>query len=77
MTVSCRCGAREVQRKAVVHHMPCAWVGPLDDFTPDGAGLICPKCRMTFAMPGRDSEVLGYCLRCPVCRAEWLEETDA
>lgn len=74
MTGPCSCGATPAHRFQVLHHLPCAYVGPSYDFVMSGGVFICPKCDISFTTSGRDGEVLGYALRCPTCGAEWLED---
>lgn len=74
MSAPCSCGAGHWERVPVLHHMPCAYVGPAYDFTATWSGDTCPKCKAEFTTSGHDSEILGYALRCPACKAEWLEE---
>ena len=74
MNRSCKCGQDGAERFAVLHHMPCAYVGPTYDFIASLGGYSCPKCGAVFAASGCDSEILGYAWRCPACGAEWVEE---
>lgn len=74
MSAPCACGAARHERWPVIHHMPCAYVGPAYDFTRTATGYTCPKCDIGFETSGSGSEILGYSLRCPACGAEWLEE---
>ncbi|WP_425358696.1 hypothetical protein [Aestuariivirga litoralis] len=75
MSSPCRCGAHDAERWPVLHHMPCAYVGPAYDFKSSPQGSVCPKCDIVFTASDRDNEILGYAWRCPSCGAEWLEET--
>ena len=64
------CGAAALEFFAVLHHMPCAYVGPAYDFTPDAAGYVCPKCRRGIVGSAPDCEAVGSCARCRRCHAE-------
>lgn len=75
MSAPCNCGGAHSDRFPVIHHLPCAYVGPSYDFARSGEAFACPKCDIVFAASGRDSESLGYAFRCRDCGAEWLEET--
>ena len=77
MTGPCNCGGNSNMRWPVLHHMPCAYVGPSYDFALGHGEYTCPKCNITFKQSARDSEVLGYAFRCTVCGAEWLEDEAA
>lgn len=77
MTGPCACGATDAKRFPVLHHMPCAYVGPSYDFTALLEGYRCPKCDASFTRAGHDSEILGHAWRCQSCGAEWLEEDGA
>jgi len=64
------CGEAALEFFAVLHHMPCAYVGPAYDFTPDNAGYVCPKCGRGIAGSAADCEIVGMSARCRRCYAE-------
>jgi DNA-directed RNA polymerase subunit RPC12/RpoP len=64
------CGAAALEFFAVLHHMPCAFVGPAYDFSPSAAGYVCPKCGRGIAAWAPDCEIVGTSARCRCCRAE-------
>ena len=77
MKAPCSCGQAAVTRWPVLHHMPCAYVGPSYDFTAGDGGYTCPKCDLAFKEGGRESEILGYARKCMACGTEWLEDDTA
>lgn len=50
-----QCGSIDVAHEDMLHHFPCAHIGPLTDFQNDGE-LVCPKCRKTLRHIGVDYE---------------------
>ena len=66
------CGAAALEFFAVLHHMPCAYVGPAYDFLPDAEGYSCPKCRRGSVGAAPDCEIVGDCARCRHCAAEMV-----
>ena len=66
------CGAAALEFFAVLHHMPCAYVGPEYDFAPAAAGCACPKCGRGIAGSAPDCEIVGTSARCRRCRAEMV-----
>jgi len=64
------CGTTALDFFAVLHHMPCAYVGPAYDFTPAAGGYVCPKCARGIAGSAPDCEIIGTCARCRRCGAE-------
>ena len=67
------CGRSSVERARVVHHMLCAYVGPLYDFTPEGSSYRCPKCHLLLNDGADDSEIVGYSYHCSACGFEQVE----
>lgn len=45
------------ENEPVLHHLICAYVGPLSDFV-TGDHLVCPKCRRPLLKGAQDWEVL-------------------
>ena len=45
------CGAEALEFFAVLHHLPCAYVGPAYDFLVAAGGYVCPKCRRDIPQP--------------------------
>ena len=66
------CGAAELEKAPVVHHMICAYVGPEYDFGRTADALLCPKCRRTLREGGRDWEVVSTCALCRNCGGEFV-----
>jgi len=77
MRTPCHCGNATAERWPVLHHMPCAYVGPSYDYSAGHGGYTCPKCETTFKHGGHECETLGYAFRCAACGAEWLEDKTA
>lgn len=70
------CGSDAVERVPVLHHMLCAYVGPLYDFMAMGDMHTCPKCRLRLNEKADDSETIGYSYRCHQCGWEQPEGFD-
>lgn len=67
-----KCGSARFATDRLVHHFPCAHVGPIADFeTPQG--LVCPKCRTRHLIAGADFEYLTGQYHCLVCHANDTE----
>ena len=64
------CGAAELEFVPVLHHMPCAYVGPVYDFLVAAVGYVCPKCRRDISAATPDGEIVGTSARCRRCRVE-------
>lgn len=58
---------------AVIHHKPCAYVGPIYDFSTHGDNVTCPKCLRLFCR-SNDTEcgILGVVFFCDECGKEEL-----
>ncbi len=67
------CGHANYERGPVVHHMLCAYVGPLYDFAVSDGSRRCPKCRLLLNDGADDSEIIGYSYRCAACGDEEVE----
>ena len=67
---SCHAAAGPGHR--VLHHFPCAYVGPEYDYAIDDDGMVCPKCRRALVAQDRDFEVLGASFRCDACGKEFV-----
>lgn len=64
------CDSDRIERFPVIHHMLCAYVGPLYDFGATGEAYTCPKCRLKLEDRADDSEIIGYSYRCQTCGLE-------
>ncbi len=64
------CGAHELEFFPVLHHMMCAYVGPLYDFAATDTGYTCPKCRRGIVSNDPACEILGTSARCVRCHRE-------
>ena len=64
------CGAAALEFFPVLHHMPCAYVGPVYDFLVAAVGYVCPKCRRDISAATPDGEIVGTSARCRRCRVE-------
>ena len=71
-TVCPACGAEGLEIFPVLHHMPCAYVGPQYDFTPAVAGYTCPKCHRGIVSGDPACEIVGTSARCVRCRKEMM-----
>ena len=63
-----KCGSSHTDSYDIVHHFPCAYVGPITDFTNDiDDQLNCPKCSKKLKHIGVDYDkpsVLHQCKNC-------------
>lgn len=63
-----KCGSSHTDSFDIVHHFPCAYVGPITDFTNDiDDQLNCPKCSKKLKHIGVDYDkpsVLHQCKNC-------------
>ena len=64
------CGAEALEFFAVLHHLPCAYVGPAYDFLVAAGGYVCPKCRRDIPAAAPDGEIVGTSARCRRCCVE-------
>lgn len=63
-----KCNYTDADTQEIVHHFPCGFVGPMNDFTNDlDDSLNCPKCNKNLRHIGVDYDkpsVLHFCKRC-------------
>lgn len=66
-----KCTSSNLDSEELVHHFPCAYVGPLSDFTGNkkgqGTEFVCPKCDHTLKHIGVDYDkpsMIHNCLNC-------------
>lgn len=63
-----KCSSSNSDTEDLVHHFPCAYVGPMSDFTgKKNDRLVCPKCDRTLNHIGVDYDkpsVLHHCNNC-------------
>jgi len=64
-----RCGCAALSEARMIHHFPCAHVGPISDYQLDGI-LICPKCAARPLIVNSDFEYLEGPVRCGECGAQ-------
>ena len=64
-----RCGCAALSEARMIHHFPCAHVGPISDYQLDGI-LICPKCAARPLIVNSDFEYLEGPVRCAECGAQ-------
>ena len=63
-----KCGSVDLLEEDLVHHFPCAFIGPIKDFrTPDGNGLHCPKCDKSLRHIGNDYDKPSSIYNCNAC----------
>lgn len=48
----------ELCRETMVHHLLCAYIGPLSDFREASGRDVCPKCHRVLEPGAVDWEVL-------------------
>ena len=63
------CGGN-VQTYPVLHHMICAYIGPVYDFAPQTDSYRCPKCLGTIISGSNACEIVGNSALCSRCYAE-------
>ena len=63
-----RCGCAALSEARMLHHFPCAHVGPIGDYQVDGI-LVCPKCAARPLIVNSDFEYLEGPVRCAECGA--------
>src|SRR5690625_1856645 len=63
------CQSSDVFEEEMIHHFPCAYVGPISDFksTGDFRDLICPKCDRELKHIGVDYDKPSSILTCNRC----------
>lgn len=66
------CGAEGLEMFPVLHHMICAYVGPLYDFAPSADGYLCPKCQRNVMSADPACEIVGTSARCAQCGKEMV-----
>lgn len=69
-----RCHGNNIIRSAVVHHMLCAYVGPMQDYETTEGSYKCPKCARELNAQGNDSEIIGSCQLCADCGFGEIED---
>ena len=60
------CGSSDLVEEDLIHHFPCAYVGPESDFVRDGQ-LICPKCDKMLEGLGADYDKPAVIYKCNQC----------
>jgi GGDEF domain-containing protein len=62
------CASANVQASDIIHHFPCAYVGPVADYRKEaGDVLVCPKCRKALRHIGVDYDkpsIVNHCNNC-------------
>lgn len=62
------CQSSNAKSEDLVHHFPCAYIGPISDFrNPVDSTLSCPKCSKTLRHIGVDYDkpsVINHCNNC-------------
>jgi GGDEF domain-containing protein len=62
------CNSRNIETEDLIHHFPCAYVGPIRDFKDSNTeALMCPKCDKTLRHIGIDYDkpsVISHCNSC-------------
>lgn len=71
-TVCPACGASALQFYPILHHLICAYIGPVYDFAESRLGFVCPKCRREIVSGDQNCEIIGTSARCCVCWKEMV-----
>lgn len=63
------CSSTNLKTEDLIHHFPCAYVGPASDFESDSEreGMVCPKCSRYLKHIGVDYDkpsVMYNCMNC-------------
>ncbi len=66
MEVCPNCGSASLFEESLVHHFPCAYIGPESDFMKDGQ-LVCPKCSKKLKGLGVDYDKPAVIHKCNHC----------
>jgi len=62
------CNSRNIEMEDLVHHFPCAYVGPFSDFKKtDGDEWACPKCNKKLRHIGIDHDKPSVICHCNAC----------
>lgn len=62
------CNSANVNASDIIHHFPCAYVGPVKDFQKEGEHvLVCPKCRKGLRHIGVDYDKPSIVNHCNCC----------
>ncbi|TCK06524.1 hypothetical protein [Phorcysia thermohydrogeniphila] len=67
MEVCPNCGSGDLTIENLIHHFPCAYVGPEEDFK-KGDTFVCPKCGRELKGLGVDFDRPATIYRCNHCR---------
>ncbi len=72
---TCReCGSIDLSTEDLIHHFPCAYVGPASDFQREGTDqLQCPKCDKVLRHIGNDYDKPAHVYNCNACNADFQE----
>jgi Thaumarchaeal output domain 1 len=63
-----KCGSSNSTTEDIIHHFPCAYVGPLSDFTNEiDDQLDCPKCNKRLRHIGVDYDKPSVLHECKAC----------
>ena len=68
------CNSRDVEMEDLVHHFPCAYVGPFSDFVRgDADDLNCPKCSKKLRHIGVDHDKPSVICHCNSCNKNFQD----
>ncbi|HHM21215.1 MAG TPA: hypothetical protein ENJ20_04235 [Bacteroidetes bacterium] len=75
MRATCpKCNSVDLTEQDLVHHFPCAYIGPISDFqNPDMNGLHCPKCDKSLRHIGNDYDKPSSIYNCNSCRHDFQQ----
>ncbi len=66
MEICPQCNSPDLTEENLIHHFPCAFVGPEEDFLKSGH-MICPKCGKRLKGIGVDYDKPGVIFKCNQC----------
>lgn len=61
------CGSTDLEIDDLIHHFRCAYVAPRGDFTEQGGGMTCPKCKHSLKEIGVDYDKPSEVYICRSC----------
>ena len=64
-----KCNSSNLASEDLIHHFPCAYIGPISDFTEEGDpnALVCPKCDQYLKHIGVDYDKPSQIYNCNNC----------
>lgn len=64
------CGSTNVERLTLFSHVPCGYIGVLEEAR-EGGKYVCPRCKKPLGVMGKDWIKIGSTFRCKDCGASF------